>query len=198
VPLPSEILYWEKIANKAVSEKHFLDNVYKRPEQIKRLLKYDFIYQNVLEIGVGNGVVAGALQLAIGAHWNYIGTELAPNFRKWADKMFHLNIVEADIRELPGDSYTRIIALDSLEHVRPDHRKEGYQKIAEVAAKDSLLFIHFSKERSYHDTEFDHPFGLKDFVMLEEAGFDLKSYENYLCKYPDGDLSYVFCVLKKC
>jgi hypothetical protein len=108
-----------------------------------------------------------------------------------------LKIVEADVRELPGSGYTRIIAMDSLEHVRPEHRKEGYARIFQVAAKGCLLFIHLSKEVSCHDNEFDHPFGVRDFVMMEDAGFTLKIYESYKCEYPPGFLDYAFVVFEK-
>jgi methyltransferase family protein len=197
MPLPSEIEYWEGISTKAFTETSFFDNVWKRPHQIRKLLKYDWFKQKVLEIGVGNGLVAGAVQVAIEGHWEYKGTELSPNFRHWANKLFHLDVVQADVRELPGEGYTRIIALDSLEHVRPDHRKEGYSRISKVAAPGCLLFIHLSKEVSFHDKEFDHPFGLKDFVELEEVGFNMLSYESYICDYPSGQLDYAFVVMNK-
>ena len=200
MPLAREIEYWEGVSQKCFTVDGMLDNVWKRPEQIKRLLKHDWYQQKVLEIGVGNGMIAGALQLVIQAHWSYIGTELAPNFRRAAKAMFQLNIVEADVRELPGEGYTRIIALDSLEHVRPEHRAEGYAKIAAVAAKDALLFIHLSRSLSLHDKEFDHPFGLEDINALETHGFTLNAYERYPCWNGTSKetLDYVFVVMQKC
>jgi cyclopropane fatty-acyl-phospholipid synthase-like methyltransferase len=196
--LPSEVEYWDQVAEKVVSADSILaDNTWKRPHQLHRLLKYDWQGQKVLEIGVGNGIVAGALQISCQVHWDYIGTELSPKFRQFVMNAFHLETIEADVRELPDGPFTRIIALDSLEHVRPEHRERGYARMAAVAKKDCLLFIHLSHEKSYHNKEFDHPFGLEDLVNLEKVGFSLQSYERYICKHKNGPMSYAFVEMKR-
>lgn len=198
MPLRNEVEYWEERSHRAVKDDGRLgDNVWKRGPQLHRLLKYDWVGQKVLEIGTGNGVIAGALQVAVEGIWSYVGTELAPHFRQATRAMFHLETVEADVREIPGDGYTRILALDSLEHVRPEHRTEGYARIAKAAAPGALLFIHMSHSPSHHDKEFDHPFGLPDLVMLEAAGFSLRSYERYVCPHPNGPLDYAFVVMQR-
>lgn len=198
MPLLSEVEYWEKRSKLVVNEQGIIaDNVYKRPLQLRRLLDYNWINEKVLEIGVGNGVIAGTLQAAVQGHWSYLGTELAPGFRQVARSIFQLDTVGADVREIPGSGYTRILALDSLEHVRPEHRAEGYARISAAAADGALLFIHLSRSPSYHDKEFDHPFGLPDLVMLESAGFVLNRYERYTCKHPNGNLDYAFVVMQR-
>lgn len=198
MPLPSEVEYWEKRSQMVVNENGLIaDNVYKRPLQLRRLLDYNWINEKVLEIGTGNGVIAGALQTVVEGHWSYLGAELAPGFRQAARAMFQLDTVAADVREIPGHGYTRIIAFDSLEHVRPGHRAEGYARIASVAAPGALLFIHLSRSPSYHDKEFDHPFGLADLTALETAGFVLARYERYICRHPNGNLDYAFVVMQR-
>lgn len=198
MPLAREVAYWEERSKIVVSEHGLLaDNVWKRPLQLQRLLRHSWINEKVLEIGTGNGVIAGALQVAVEGNWNYIGTELAPNFRKAAQAMFQLATVEADVREIPGEGYTRIIALDSLEHVRPEHRDEGYARIASVAAPGALMFVHMSYSHSAHDKEFDHPFSLKDIARIEDFGFRMLNYERYPCRHPGGVLDYAFVVLQK-
>lgn len=198
MPLQSEIDYWQTTAAQCVdSERLLQDNVYKRPNQLRRLLEYNWIREKVLEIGHGNGMIAGSLKLAVQGKMDYTGTELAPLFREYIEKTFGLKSVLADVRELPGEGYTRLIAFDSLEHVRPEHRAEGYRKMAEVAAPNALLFIHYSHSHSYHDKEFDHPFGLEDLVDLETAGFAMINFERYLCYHPNGDLDYVFVVMQR-
>lgn len=197
MPLDREVGYWESIANKSISGRHIVDNSWKRPHQIERLLKYNWMDEKVLEIGVGNGVVAGVMRFIIGGHWDYLGTDLSPSFLEHAAKRFLLNTTQADVTELPGEEYTRIIAFDSLEHVRPEHRSAGYRRIYEVAAKDALLFVHYSYGKSYHDTEFDHPFGLTDIVELEKAGFSLQAYDRYVCQHRTGPIEYAFLVMKK-
>lgn len=198
MPLPSEVAYWEERSKLCVGQQGLLaDNYFKRPHQIRRLLEYNWIGEKVLEIGVGNGMVAGALKVAVQGHWNYLGTELSANFRQAAQATFQLDTVEADVREIPGDGYTRILALDSLEHVRPEHRADGYARLAAVAAPDALLFIHLSRSPSYHDKEFDHPFGLADLAQLEAVGFTLNNYERYICPHPAGALDYAFVVMQR-
>lgn len=198
MPLPSEINYWNNQAGQCVDGGRLIkDNVWKRMPQLQRLLRYDWFKQHVLEIGHGNAVIAGALRLVSESSFSYTGTELGAGFREFAQTNFQLNSVEADVRELPGTGYTRIIAFDSLEHVRPEHRLEGYRKMAEVAAPGALLFIHYSNSPSYHDKEFDHPFGLEDLVDLETAGFALDNFEAYQCLCDKTLVNYVFVVMRR-
>lgn len=199
MPLEREVRYWEEQANDKVSGPRLLkDNTHKRPQQLQRLLEYNWIDENVLEIGHGNAMIAGALKVAVAGHWDYLGTELAPGFREHAEKAFGLESAQSDIREIPGGQYTRIIALDSFEHVRPEHREEGYRRVAQVAAEDALLFIHYSDSPCSHDPEFDHPFGLGDLVQLQNAGFMLNRFDRYLCETPNVTLNHVFLVMQKC
>lgn len=200
MPLARETEYWEQVAGKSVFlDKGMVnDNSWKRPHQLSRILKYDLLEQKVLEIGCGNAIIASALKLVTGGHWQYVATELAPLFRKLA-KRLGIDTIEADVRELPSveGGFTRIIAFDSLEHVRPEHREQGYRKIYEVCAKGGLLFIHYSYAVSYHDKEFDHPFGVDDLVKLEQAGFTLLTYERYICDHPKEKIPYAFVVMQK-
>lgn len=198
MPLASEIAYWEHVSKPLISEAGIkADNLWKRRHQVERLLRHTWLEQKVLEIGVGNGIVAATLQMTLQANWDYIGTELSDNFRKSVASMFQLKTVEADVRELPDGPFTRIIALDSLEHVRPEHREEGYARIAAVAAPGCLLFVHYSHSQSFHNKEFDHAFGLEDLMRLEGVGFKLRNFERYVCAHPNGALDYVFAVLQR-
>lgn len=200
MPLVTETKYWDGVAAKCVENGRLLaDNVWKRPEQIKRLLEYQWIGSKVLEIGTGNGMIAGAMKVLLQGHFSYIGTELAEGFREYVKGMFYIDTVEADVTELPGSGYDRIIAFDSLEHVRPEHRERGYAKIASVAAEGALLFIHLSRSQSFHDKEFDHPFGLRDLTMLEDVGFVLNKYDRYKCFNGKAKqmMDYAFVVMQK-
>lgn len=197
MPLAREVAYWEGVAEKAVPDSGFVDNTWKRPHQLRRLLEYSWIGEKVLEVGVGNGLVAGIMLLTVGGHWKYLGTDLAEKFCLAAKDRFNLKTVQADVREIPGEGYTRIIAFDSLEHVRPEHRADGYKRLYEVAAPGALLFIHYSYSPSYHDKEFDHPFGVQDIADLAATGFSLQKYERYECQGQTGPLDYAFVVMRK-
>jgi hypothetical protein len=199
VPLPSEIDYWEGVAGRSVDIEQgtVTDNIWKRPGQMSRLGRYEWVGHKVLEIGHGNGIIAGALRMLVQGNLDYTGTELSPTFSRFAGESLRLNSVQADVTELPGFGYTRIIAFDSLEHVRPELREQGYKKIASVAADGCLLLLHFSFSESFHDKRFDHPFGLEDLVGLEKAGFTLRSYERYECPLPKQVMKYAFAVMSK-
>lgn len=201
MPLAAEKDYWDTVASKSVKMGpdgwEWSDNSWKRPHQLSRLLKFDFYKHKILEIGTGNGIIGGMLRMTSGDCFNYTGTELSEKFRQWAKSVYQLNTVCADVRELPGEGYTRIIAFDSLEHVRPEHREEGYKKIASVAAPGCLLFIHYSHGYSAHNQEFDHPFDVNEIVRIQAAGFTLLSYERYICHHPAGDIPYVFVVMER-
>jgi SAM-dependent methyltransferase len=196
VPSPSEMEYWDGIAHRVMGN-GFTDNIWKRLPQISRLGKYEWVNEKVLEIGHGNGAIAAALQMLLLGNWHYTGTEVSSAFSKWAKEGMRLNSVQADVTELPGSGYTRIIAFDSLEHVRPEDREAGYKRMAEVAAEGCLLFLHYSYSTSHHDKQFDHPFGLEDLVRLEGVGFALRTYERYECQLPQEVMKYAFAVLQK-
>lgn len=200
MPSPDEVSYWEAQARERVDAHGILcDTMSKRPHQLRRLLAYDWIDQRVLEIGTGNGIVAGLLKGAVQGCWSYTGTELAPGFIASARRMFDLEVVQADVTELPAcaGGYTRILALDSLEHVAHADRQRGYRRIAEVAAPGCLLFIHLSRSETRHDSRFDHPFGLQDIDILEGHGFVLNSYERYACRTPGPTLDLAFVVMQR-
>jgi hypothetical protein len=78
--------------------------------------------------------------------------------------------------------FTRVMALDTLEHVNPADRDGGYKEIARVTASGGLLLINMpldEAQHSHHDSEFDHPFALADLDRIEQQGFQLKSYQRY-------------------
>lgn len=199
MPLPSETAYWDTVADQGVNlaKRAWSDNSWKRRHQVARLMEFNWLGEKILEIGSGNGFTGHILQMMCADAFHYTGTELSAKFREWSKKMYGMNLVEADLLELPGSGYTRIIAFDSLEHVRPEHRERGYARIHEVAAPGAILLLHFSYGVSHHDKEFDHPFGVADLVALERAGFTLVKYERYICTHPAGDIPYAFVVMKK-
>lgn len=174
-----EIAYWEGIAEEVTEDGKIRDNFAKREVLMRFLSKVTWTGKRVLEIGVGAGVSAGALMVCCGGKWDYIGTDLSPKFAEAARKAFLLNVVQADVLSLPAGPFDRIMALDSLEHVRPEDRLSGYRAIAERLVDGGLLLINMPCNRSLHDDEFDHGFNLRDIADLEVAGLTLQKYELY-------------------
>lgn len=174
--------YWQGVADVVFSESRINANIHKVEQVIARILdKVSMIDQDVLEVGVGCGLVAGAINIITLGNWRYIGTDMAPLFVENMKNHFHMKAVVADVTSLPGEDgqYTRVLCLDSLEHVHPDDREKGYAEIARVTKRGGVLLINMPLWECYHDKEFDHPFGPKDFDMLKTAGFELISYEAY-------------------
>jgi SAM-dependent methyltransferase len=195
----AEADYWDKVAEAVtVGQDAISDNWEKRQILAQYLLKCRWSGQRVLEIGVGHGVTAATLALSCGRMWQYIGTDLSLKFAESAKRMFKLHVVQADVLSLPAGSFTRILALDSLEHVRPEDRPDGYKAIAERLERGGLLFINLPITESKHEDEFDHGIGLQDLVMLEKSGLRLHKYDHYAIRYgPDHLREYAFAVLKK-
>lgn len=178
-----EAEYWQGVAGQIFKDEQFSANIHKVEQTVGRILKsVSMIGQDVLEIGIGCGLVAGTIHMLILGHWRYIGTDTAPMFVERAHKTFHLPTVQAEVTSLPGKDgqYTRVLCLDSLEHVHPDDREKGYAEIARVTKQRGILLINMPLWEGYHDREFDHPFGPKDFDMLKTAGFELISYDAYM------------------
>jgi SAM-dependent methyltransferase len=194
---PAEADYWDKVAESTTEGEALYDNWLKRQVLSQFLFKCTWSGQKVLEIGVGNGVSAATLALACGRMWSYIGTDLSPKFAKSAKDRFRLNVVQADVLCLPEGEFTRILALDSLEHVRPEDRPQGYKEIAKRLAPGGLLFINMPRNRSLHEDEFDHGIDLSDLMMLEKEGLTLHKYDQYDIQYKNYRRDYAFAVMKK-
>lgn len=174
-----EIEYWNAVANKVFKNGKIRDSFQKRELINKFLCGVTWYNERVLEIGVGVGVNANALSMACGKHWDYTGVEMSPRFIEIAKKYFDLNVVQGDILSLPEGKFTRVIALDSLEHVRKEDRKEGFKAIVDRMAEDAYLLINMPCHRSSHDEEFDHGFDLRDLAMFEDLGLHLMDYKIY-------------------
>ena len=189
--------YWDSVAKQVSPENGgFRDNWSKRRLLGQFLLKCAWSGQTVLEIGVGCGATAALLSLSCGRNWKYIGTDVSSKFAELA-RRFDLEIVQTDVLNLPDGDFTRILALDSLEHVHPNDREEGYKNIASRLVSGGLLFINMPLEDSLHEDAFDHGIGLKDIVMLEQNGLRLQRYEHYDIVYFGKSRGYAFVVMTK-
>jgi SAM-dependent methyltransferase len=177
--------YWDSQARMILGEdfQSISDNVHKRPQVIGNLLNAcDWVGQKVLEIGVGVGMTASAMRVALMGQWDYLGTDMSQRFVLHAKEHWGLEVVRTDILNLPDGPFTRVMALDTLEHVNPADRDGGYKEIARVTASGGLLLINMpldEAQHSHHDSEFDHPFALADLDRIEQQGFQLKSYQRY-------------------
>ena len=189
--------YWDSVADKVAPENGgFRDNWSKRRLLGQFLLKCSWSGQNVLEIGVGCAATAALLALSCGRMWKYIGTDVSTKFAELA-RRFDLEIVQTDVLNLPQGEFTRILALDSLEHVHPSDREEGYKAIASRLAAGGLLFINMPLEGSLHEEAFDHGIGVSDIVHLESYGLRLQRYERYELVYLGQHRGYAFVVMTK-
>lgn len=198
----AEVDYWDKMAKERIfTDGGILDNPIKRVPMVRAMLAYPWAGTKVLEIGIGAGLTAGALKFLTAGTMKYLGTDLSPAFVANAPR-FGLKAVQADVTKLPGENgeYDRVIALDSLEHVRPEDREAGYAEISRVMAPRGLLFINIPLSESHHVDEFDHGFGLDDLVRIADAGLSLEKYDTYETIYL-GDVSkrrkYAMAVMQK-
>lgn len=178
------------------------DNFHKRRAEIARLMEDNFYKKSVLEIGIGNGVVAGVIK---GIYWdsvNYQATELSNVFIEFCQSAHGIEVKQADVTELPfpDRAFDYILALDSLEHVRPEEREKGNYEISRVMKKRSKLIINMPLTPSVHDDQFDHPFTMTDVGNLRnQIKADLKSYNEYTIHYENGitPTSYAWIVMER-
>lgn len=195
---PSEIDYWDRVAKSAYhADGSISDNWLKRQVMMGYFTKYTWLKERVLEIGTGAGLSAALLKISCGGLWSYIGTDMSTEFCETAHKLWKLKVVQGDVLNLPEGKFTRILALDSLEHVRPEDRPQGYDNISDRLEKGGVMFINIPLTESYHEGEFDHGFNLADLVELEKRGLVLRRYETYQCHYIDESRMYAMAVLSK-
>lgn len=186
-----------------VSDAGWSDNTWKRHRLVGRLLsRFSWVKQRVLEIGIGSNITAIAMHVALLGEWYWTGTDMSPEFARQANERDGLRAVVADVTDLPGDDgeYSRVLALDSLEHVHPDDREQGYAEIARVTAQGGFLVINMPLQEdlfSQHVQEFDHRMDLNDLDRLEKAGFFLQSYEVYTTLDCPEPRPYAFVVMER-
>lgn len=172
--------YWDVQADKRL--KYISDNVWKRAAILHRLFTVEWVDKRILEIGVGFASVAAVMRVVYLDNFKYIGTDVSPMFCKKAKDFFDVDVVNTDLINLPvtDGGFNRIIALDSLEHVKPEDRPEGYRRLGVVMAPDATLFINMPMEETQHDLEFDHPFGYNDLIQISDAcKARITKYEEY-------------------
>lgn len=200
-PRKSESEYWSKVAKDVkLKGANFIDNIWKRQALLRRLLDYNWIEESVLEIGVGGGLTAAVLNLMSLGRMNYVGTDLAPEFCEFVSKQWKLTMMLADVRHIPIEdaTFTRIIALDTLEHVRPEDREQGNKEIGRLLSPGGMILLNIPCNESGHVDEFDHGYGREDVDRLcSTARVDLVRWEPYSIRVNDTQLDYVFAVMAR-
>lgn len=189
--------YWDKQAKDRLAGKRVSDNWLKRQAMMAFFCKHSWLRQTVLEIGVGAGISAAMLKLSCGGMWKYIGTDVSEEFCKAARERWQLNVVQADVLSLPEGEFTRILALDSLEHVNPEDREQGYENIVSRLARRGVMFINIPLSSSNHNEQFDYGFDLTDLQILQDKGLSLENYDTYTLGFLGGIRRYAMAVLTK-
>ena len=188
----AEIKYWDDIAVRGIN-----DNIWKRQEIVRRLLSLPLINQHILEIGCGGGNTFGSISAALLWKFDYMGTDLSPSFCATARKVWGLNAVQADVRSIPypDNSADLVVALDSLEHVRPDDRIPGYREIDRILKPFGRIAINIPLDISGHKDEFDFGFAERDlFELLHVCNMRLETYEQYNVNCGDEWRHYAWAV----
>ena len=178
------------------------DNFWKRQAILKRLCALDIISKNVIEIGCGNATAFGALSHVLLGNFGYLGTELASLWAESAHKVFGFQTVETDIVNIPVEDsqFDYCVALDSLEHVRPEDREKGYSEVSRVLKPAAAVVLNIPLDVSGHNDEFDHGFKDKDlFELLSSCRMRLHTYETYsvLCGKKKVKRSYAWAIGKR-
>ena len=175
--------YWDQEAKDRIFDgKNISENVYKRQEIVRLLLESDFIDQRALEIGVGTGVSMAAVRIAIVGRMQYMCTDVSKTFCDFVEKTWAFAACHTDILNLPEieGGFTRVVCLDSLEHVNPLDRVEGYKEISRVMAEHGKVLINMPVEETQHNLEFDHPFSVQDIrILADTIGGVITRYEPY-------------------
>lgn len=162
---PEEMEYWDRVAEERC-KKGIKDNTWKRAEIVSRVLAHRPHSARILEIGVGQGLVAAAVNLTLMGYINYTGTDCSRVFADFTEQTWRLKTVVTDIRTLPDGPYDMIWAFDSFEHIRPEDREAGWRELARVIEKPALIMINNPLDESQHDPEFDWELDMADVQNL--------------------------------
>lgn len=176
-----------------------MDNIWKRQHVVARLLGADLIGHRILEIGCGACTSISAVSVALLGVFKYIGTDVSEKFCKYGRKLGR-NVVHTDILVLPSidGGFTRVMALDTLEHINPADRKAGYMELNRVMSEHCKILINMPIEETLHDLHFDHPFGLNDILEIGTlTNTTLTKYDPYVAVLPKQTRRYVWVELER-
>lgn len=191
-----EVKYWDAVS----LEREDADNWWKRQEVVKRLLCLNLIGSNILEIGVGNANAFGSIKFAVGSKFAYMGTDLSSNWCENAKKTYSLKVYNTDIKDLPAESgvVDFVVALDSLEHVAPGDRYQGYKEIKRVLKAGGKIVLNIPVEETKHNLDFDHGYNRKDWEeLLDTVGAKELLFETYCVDMPGGVRRYIWAIAEK-
>jgi SAM-dependent methyltransferase len=177
-----------------------MDNIHKRQAIVKRLLAEDLIDKDILEIGCGAGTAFGSIQVTLLSNFRYLGTDLSEKWVKGMETHWKLKAVQAGITEIPteADQFDVVVALDTLEHVRPEDRALGYQELRRVMKPGAKLLINMPLEETLHNLEFDHRFDEQDISAIVKAlSGELLTFEKYTVECADGPRSYAWVIVER-
>ena len=162
--------YWNNVADAAsdFETKIIKDNFDKKRQIAGELLKKDLSKEKILELGTGNGLIAGIVKWANG-RVDYTGLDVSPRFAKTANEFFGLNVVVGRSSSLPfpdGSNFTVIFAFDVLEHIPFEERAKTYEELNRVLHPERrVVFINNPLENaqvSRHDPAYDYGFDERD------------------------------------
>lgn len=195
---PEESEYWDEVALKLKERGigDISDNVRKRCEIVSRILSHRPFKVSILEIGVGQGLGAAAVNLVTLGHNRYIGTDVSERFCRFVSRRWKLNVMQTDVTKLPDGPFDFIWAFDSLEHVRPEDRQSGYAEMGRVLADGGVILLNVPLNESGHDSNFD--WGMEESEVFEIA----KATRTAISKYEPYDIpeirrSYLWVELRR-
>jgi SAM-dependent methyltransferase len=178
----TETAYWNHVATqvKGKGTGELTDNIWKRCEIIRRILAHRPIDASILEIGVGQGLTAAVMNLAMLGHMKYVATDVSNEFCEFVATKWKIPVVHTDILKLPDGPFDMIWAFDTLEHVRHEDRAAGYAEINRVLAPDGIILLNLPLSESGHVDEFE--WGITDQSVTELAkavGGRISKWEMY-------------------
>ena len=194
---PEEAAYWDEVAVNRIDGK-LRDNIYKRVRLMAKLLEEPLIGARILEIGTGHGLTVAVVNLLTLANIRYTGTDVSKKFCDYVEKRWKLPMLHCDVRSIPVEDHSSDIiwAFDSLEHVRPNDREEGYNEINRILKVPGLIMLNVPLSDSKHDPQFDHSFDESDLATLCKAtNTRIRRMEKY--EAPEVNTQYQFVVLER-
>ena len=192
----AESEYWDSVARQCIAD-GYTDNIWKKQEILRRLLKEKLIHKNVLEIGVGLANVFSAVKALLQCNFAYLGTDVSNIFVEHITGKQKLDCVHTDARVIPteADIFDLVCCFDSLEHIRSAHRYESFAEISRVLRTPGRVIINMPVEESRHNPEFDHPFTQKDVMALMDiCRMELTTYEQYAVRCNGNNIRYNWIV----
>ena len=203
--MKTDVEYWNEVASSDEPHDPRCTYIRSNPSKsrivMRELLRHEYNHKRILEIGVGCGTIAAAINLIYVGNVKYVGIDISEAFINVATRIFRLNVKNARSTNIPFEDglFDYVWMFDVFEHILPEERERTGKEIGRVLKKGGMLIMNSPVMPTLHDEGFDFGIVKSDIDGLMKNAAISREYMNiihYMAK-DDPMRAYVYEEFRK-